>query len=69
MQGVLLESMRNDYFHTVDTSLQSEWERKGGEGRGANAADAQLGALPSGHRCRVSPSSICEIATFLALKA
>lgn len=26
MQGLLLESMRNDSFHTVDTSLQSEWD-------------------------------------------
>lgn len=26
MQGLLLESMRNDCFHTVDTSLPSEWD-------------------------------------------
>lgn len=42
-----------------------EWVGRGG----ANAADAQLRPLPSGHRCRVSPSSISETATFLALKA
>lgn len=57
-------SIRNSSFHTVDISF-SEWVGC----RGANAADAQLGPMRSGHRCRVSPSSIYEMATFSTLKA